>query len=203
MRAVTHSLQMWPPALYLWLMCKGGQPCGCVPEAVWVHMAEQGVCPCANTSKRAQCEHIWAYEEGEVFQVWQPHTAACTQVPARAGGFAHEHAPTAGRCHVSEQAGNMCPCVGIARLPPCRRCPVTHHPLLSRRVVSDHQHHGAAGSERRKGPGQGLAWANSTVPGPLYDLLVRLLPQRLGVGHSPRPVDVQVPAADGGERRPV
>lgn len=67
-----------------WLMCKGGQPCGCVPEAVWVHVAEQGVCPCANTSEHAQCEHIWAYEEGEVFQVWQPHTAACAQVPTRA-----------------------------------------------------------------------------------------------------------------------
>lgn len=199
MRAVTHSLQMWPPALYLWLMCKGGQPCGCVPEAVWVHVAEQGVCPCADTSERAQCEHIWAYEEGEVFQVWQPHTAACAQVGLHTSTLP---LPGAAMC-LSRQGTCACPCVGIARLPPCRRCPVTHHPLLSRRVVSDHQHHGAAGSERRKGPGQGLAWANSTVPGPLYDLLLQLLPQRLGVGHSPRPVDVQVPAADGGERRPV
>lgn len=182
-----------------WLMCKGGQPCGCVPEAVWVHVAEQGVCPCADTSERAQCEHIWAYEEGEVFQVWQPHTAACAQVGLQTSTLP---LPAAAMC-LSRQGTCACPCVGIARLPPCRRCPVTHHPLLSRRVVSDHQHHGAAGSERRKGPGQGLAWANSTAPGPLYDLLVRLLPQRLGVGHSPRPVDVQVPAADGGERRPV
>lgn len=199
MRAVTHSLQMWPPALYLWLMCKGGQPCGCVPEAVWVHVAEQGVCPCADTSERAQCEYIWAYEEGEVFQVWQPHTAACAQVGLHTSTLP---LPGAAMC-LSRQGTCACPCVGIARLPPCRRCLVTHHPLLSKRVVSNHQHHGAAGSERRKGPGQGLAWANSTVPGPLYDLLLRLLPQRLGVGHSPRPVDVQVPAADGGERRPV
>lgn len=102
---------------------------------------------------------------------------------------------------MSEQAVNMCMPVRGHRPPATLQAlPITHHPLLSRSVVSDHQHHRAAGSERRKGPGQGLVWVNSTAPGPLCDLLVSLLPQRLGIGHSPRPVDVQVPAADGGEK---
>lgn len=65
-----------------------------VPVAVWVHMAEQGACPCANTSEHAQHEHIWAYGEGEVLQMWQPHAAAHAQVPTGAGRSAHEQAPS-------------------------------------------------------------------------------------------------------------
>lgn len=69
---------------------------------------------------------------------------------------------------------------------------LTHHPFFSRRVVPHHQHHGAAGNER-KGHGQGWCWAlPPCIPRAVPE---RLLPQSLGVGHSPRPVDVQVPAA--------
>lgn len=84
---------------------------------------------------------------------------------------------------------------------PCRHDPIAHHPLFGRCIVSDHQHHGAAGSERRKGHSQGLAWVDSatlgtpmscqcesyrsvlalgTVPGRLMSRSLRLMEEKEG-----------------------
>lgn len=86
------------------------------------------MCSCADTSERAQREHTWACGEGEVFQVWQPRTAARAQVPTGAGRSAHEHAPTPTSCRVSEQAVNMCVPVRGHRPPATLQAVPQHSP---------------------------------------------------------------------------
>lgn len=161
---ITHYVQMGPPAQYLWLIVQ-------VWTTMWVcvstYMCWQlsgGMWP---SRECAHCEHVWAYEEGEVFQMWQLCTDARTLMPTRAGRFAPEHAPTYGSSHVSEQSANMSiPTRGHHLHAPRRHYSITHHPLFSRCVVSDHQHHRAAGGERRKGHSQALVWVDSAVPMP-------------------------------------
>lgn len=82
-------------------------------------------------------------------------------------------------------------------LPPTgtRAQSLTHHPLLGRCVIPDHQHHRAAADTEEKGC---LAWAPERGlhrPGRLEG--AGHLPERLGVGHCSRPVNVQVSAAAG------
>lgn len=74
--------------------------------------------------------------------------------------------------------------------PPVRAEPLTHHPILGGCVVPDHQHHRAAADTEEKGC---LAWAGGQgQPGGAGHS-----PQRLGIGHCSRPVNVQVSAAAG------
>lgn len=79
---------------------------------------------------------------------------------------------------------------------------LTHHAILGRCVIPDHQHDGAAAGTEEEGR---LAWAPEQGGGQCVRGPGRLegeghSPECLGVGHCPRPVNVQVSAAAEGGR---
>ena len=69
---------------------------------------------------------------------------------------------------------------------------LTHHTILGRCVIPDHQHHGAAAGTEEEGR---LAWAPEQGGGQCVQGPGRLegeghSPECLGVGHCPRPANV-------------
>jgi len=129
---------------------------------------------------------------------------AHAHAPTQAGEFAHEHAAARGSARVSERAANTSTltCGHRLRASPQALPHRSPPPLQQERCLRPPASQGSWKQEE-EGAQSGLGLGGLHHPGTPHTTPVRLLPQRLGIGHSPRPVDVQVPAADGGERGPV
>lgn len=124
-----------------------------VLAAVGVHVAKQGACLCARTASCACWSTSGIVRKGRFPMVGATRGATTHRCPHKQTGLHVRTLPRRGAQAVSRTM----PTRGHRLHAAPGALPITHHPLFSGRVVSDHQHHRAAASGKREWHSEDLA----------------------------------------------